>query len=169
MKVKLIILVFVVLGIASCTTKKQSAEQKAVDVAKLLTMADNHFDQQVLIKGTVNHVCTHSGRRCFLIDSTGEHSIRVEAAGQIENFPKEIMGSEILVKGTLKEQCLTAEEIDQMEADLLEKHPEESEKNGENCSAEMSNIHQMRNWMKEHGKDYYAIYYVEGHSYEAIQ
>lgn len=169
MRFKISIIVLLALITTACNSKQKPLEEKPVDVAQLLKMADNQVDQKVLITGTVNHVCSHSGRRCFLIDSTGEYSIRVEAAGTIENFPKEVMGNTILVKGILKEEQLTIAEIDEMEANVLEQHPEEAENNGENCSAEMANIKQMRNWMKEHGKDYYAIYYVEGLSYELVK
>lgn len=169
MQIKILILVFATLLFTGCNSKQKTTENKSLDVMQLLADADNNVDKQIIITGTVNHVCSHSGRRCFLIDSTGEYSIRVEAAGEIENFPKEVIGSTLLVTGILKEQRLSADEIKQMEADVIEKHPEDAENNGENCSAEMTNILQMRKWMEEHQKDYYATYYVEGLSYETTE
>ena len=50
----------------------------------------------------------------------------------------------------------------------MEKYTDE-EKEGEQCSSEMANIEGMRKWMEENGKDYYAIYYVEGISYEMVE
>ena len=168
MRFKIITALFVILTTA-CGSNKKTIEDKSVDVAQLLSIIDQNIDQEMIVKGTVNHVCSHSGRRCFLIDSTGEYSIRVEATGTIESFSKEIMGTEISVKGILREERLTSDEIEKMEADVQEKHPEDNENNGENCSAEMANIHKMRQWMKDHNKDYYAIYYVDGLSYEVAK
>lgn len=43
------------------------------------------------------------------------------------------------------------------------------ESNGETCDAELSNIENMRKWMKENNKDYYSIYFVEGTDYEVVE
>lgn len=165
---RILILAAIALMAFACNSKQQT-KVDSLNVAQLLEVIDQNIDQELTIIGTVNHVCSHSGRRCFLIDSTGEYSIRVEAAGQIESFSKEVMGTEIKVKGIVKEERMTAAEIDEYEAQVLEKHPEEAETDGETCSAEMSNINNMREWMKEHNKDYYAIYYFEGQSYEMVE
>jgi hypothetical protein len=169
MRLRFYLIALTVIIIGACNTKPKTTEKQAVGVAQLLTIIDQNIDQELTIVGTVNHVCSHSGRRCFLLDSIGENTIRVEAAGEIESFSKELMGSTIKVKGLIREDRLTLAEIEEMEQDVLEKHPEDAEAAGENCSAEMSNIHKMREWMKEHGKDYYAIYYVDGLSYELVE
>ncbi|MGF7138425.1 hypothetical protein [Roseimarinus sediminis] len=172
MKRTFILSLFIALVLLSACNQNKSqntSAEQSLDVAGLLASVDQQIDQSISLSGTVNHVCSHSGRRCFLIDSTGEYSIRVEAGGAIESFSKELMGTTIVVKGILKENRLSAAEIDEMEVEVLEKHPEDAESDGETCSAEMSNINKMRAWMKEHGKDYYAIYYVEGSAYELAQ
>ena len=169
MRISILMVAWVALLLAACTSKPKQAEDNSVDVAQLLSVIDQNIDQEMYIVGTVNHVCSHSGRRCFLIDSTGVYSIRVEATGEIESFSKELVGTSIKVKGIVKEERLTLAEIEEMEVEVIEKHPEDAENNGENCSAEMANINKMREWMKEHGKDYYAIYYVDGLSYEGVE
>ena len=169
MQIKILVIAILSIFLVACNSKTQTnTGEKSVDVAQLLDVIDQNVDQEITITGIVNHVCTHSGRRCFLIDSTGEYSIRVEASGDIESFSQEIMGSQIKVKALVREDRLSAEEITEMEAEVLEKHPEDAENNGENCSAEMANINKMRQWMKDHNKDYYAMYYVDGLSYEVV-
>lgn len=169
MNFKFILPFIMVLAVFSCKPKQQTTSDSAIDVNLLVQTVDQRVDQEVIIQGLVNHVCTHSGQRCFIIDSTGDFSIRVEAAGDLEGFSQEIMGTTIKVKGIVKEERLSADEIAQMEAAVLEEHPEDAESNGENCSAEMANILEMRNWMKEHDKNYFATYYVDGLSYEMVQ
>ncbi len=165
----LILIILLIPLTFGCNSGKTEKTQTPISVKEVITLADEKVDQELVITGTVNHVCSHSGRRCFLIDDTGEHSIRVEAAGEIENFEKELIGKNIRVTGILKEDRFTAAEIDKLESDYLTKHPEEVNNDGEHCSAELANINEMREWMKEHGKNYYAIYFIEGKSYEIPQ
>ncbi|MFB6317632.1 hypothetical protein [Saccharicrinis sp. FJH54] len=167
---KTFILTLLTVALFACNSKskesKAEAEVITVNVSELIGSLDQNVDKVVVVSGTVDHVCSHSGRRAFLIDSTGEQSIRIEAAGDIESFGKELVGSNLKVKCVIKEDRLTADDIQQKEAAVLEKHPEDAEADGENCSIEMQNIKQMRQWMKDNGKDYYATYYAEGISYE---
>ncbi len=44
----------------------------------------------------------------------------------------------------------------------------EEDGSAESCQAEMTNIAEMRSWMKENGKDYYSIYFLNGTSYEMV-
>ncbi|MDA3929781.1 MAG: hypothetical protein PF541_12585 [Prolixibacteraceae bacterium] len=169
MKFRIVLFMLVVFAFSSCNTKTSKTQTQSVDVAQLLNIIDKNVDKELYITGTVNHVCSHSGRRCFLIDSTGDNSIKIEAAGEIESFSKELIGTELKVKGIIKENRLSAAEIDEWEVEVIEKHPKDAEADGETCSAEMANINQMRAWMKEHGKDYYSIYYVDGLSYEVVE
>ncbi|MBN2805415.1 MAG: hypothetical protein JXR22_02055 [Prolixibacteraceae bacterium] len=155
--------------LSACQNNKKSSETDVLTVTQLLSNVDQLIDQELILTGTVNHVCSHSGRRCFLLDSLGDNTIRVEAGGEIESFSKELMGNTIQVKGFVREDRLTLAEIEEMELEVLEKHPEDAEADGETCSAEMANIHKMREWMKEPGKDYYAIYYVDGLSYDLVE
>lgn len=155
--------------IISCNQRKSKVEHPVIEIEQLLRIADQNIDQDLTIIGMVNHVCSHSGRRCFLVDSTGEYTIRVEAMGSIESFGKELMGSRIEVTGILKETRLTASEITDWEIELIVKNPQEEENVGENCSAEMANINKMREWMKANNKDYYAIYFFEGMNYELVE
>lgn len=169
MRIKFLLLICVCVIIVSCKQKSQNAQDRFIEIQELLNIADQHLDQELTIAGTVNHVCSHSGRRCFLVDSTGEYTVRVEAMGSIESFGKELIGSKIEVTGILKETRLTANEITDWEIELIVKNPQEEENVGENCSAEMANINKMREWMKANNKDYYAIYYIEGLNYELVE
>jgi hypothetical protein len=152
-----------------CNTKQSQFETNGLTVDQLLLKVESLIEKKVTVHGTVTHVCSHAGRRCFIIDPAGEKSIRIEALGQIESFSRELTGSDIKVKAVLKETRLTADEIDEWEIEVIEENPEDANTEGEHCSAEMSNIRKMRDWMKEHGKDYYSIYYLEGLSYELVK
>jgi len=133
MRISILMVALFALSLAACNSKPKQAEENSVDVTGLLAVIDQNIDQEIYIVGTVNHVCSHSGRRCFLIDSTGEYSIRVEAGGEIEKISKELIGNTIKVKGFVKEERVTLAQIEDMEVEALEKHPEDTEANGENA------------------------------------
>ncbi|MBK5720972.1 hypothetical protein JGH11_08820 [Dysgonomonas sp. Marseille-P4677] len=176
---KLLFIAFISCFVAACGNKKaEQADQKA-NVEKseasdlvyklddLLTIADQLVDKTVKVRGNVTHTCKHSGKRCFIVGEKGDVSMRVEAKGNIGGFNRELTGSDIEITGILKERRLTKEYIDQMEKETNEKAVKE-DGSAESCQAELNNIASMRKWMKNHDKDYYSIYYMDGQDYTAL-
>ena len=43
------------------------------------------------------------------------------------------------------------------------------DKDADHCNSEKNSIQQMREWMKNHNKDFYSIYYVNGIDYEIVK
>lgn len=146
--------------------QSSAPEKMVMEISDFMKIAIDSLEKEVNIKGTVNHVCSHSGQRCFIVDPTGEQSVRVEAKGEINSFNKELVGMDITVTGTVRERRLSNRYIDERESKVKE---EDAEEGGEHCSAELQNIQAMRDWMKENNKDYYSIIYLDGTKYEIIQ
>lgn len=138
----------------------------ACGVDSLLTAADSLVGKTVNLRGYVTHTCKHSGKRCFLTGESQAASIRVEAKEGIGGFNRELVGSQIVVKGTLRERRISQGEIAQLEAGANKKLEEDG--SAESCQAELNSVDKMRRWMKAHGKDYYAVYYVDGNEYEVL-
>jgi hypothetical protein len=115
--------VALILGLAvlfSCTNQaKQKKEEKSAQLA-VLTVDDlqaqgkDLVGKEVMVKGTVTHVCKEAGARCFIMGSTEDISLRIEA-GQIGSFTQEQMGSDIQVHGILREVQLDEEDLAEME------------------------------------------------------
>ncbi len=89
------------------STKQQNAvaeDQQVVSltVDDLYTKASDLEDKEVTVKGTVIHVCKQGGGRCFLMGSSEDVQIRVEAGEKIGAFNQEQMGSELEITGVLK-------------------------------------------------------------------
>jgi len=137
-------------------------------IKQFLTEAEQHLDEKVSLTGVITHTCKHSGKRCFLADADGKETVRVEAGGDIVGFNRELVGSLVKVTGTLKERRLSKEYIEQMEEAIKEKQVKE-DGTAETCAAENNNILNMRTWMKEHGKDYYSIFFIDGENYEIVE
>jgi hypothetical protein len=71
-------------------------------VDDLMASAAEHVDQEVVISGLITHVCKHGGQRCFVMGSTDEFSIRVEAGDEIESFKQEHVGDVLQITGILR-------------------------------------------------------------------
>lgn len=169
---------FIITGITimfffgACNNKKQEVKKQqegtVYQLEKLLEVAAENVEKQVVVKGSVTHTCKHSGKRCFIVGNDPNTSLRIEAKGTIEGFKSDLIGSEIEVIGILKERRLTKEYIDQHAEKIKVKQLEE-DGSAESCQAEMENIQKMRDWMKMHNKDYYSIYYIDGESYKVVE
>jgi len=159
---KKIALLFIVATIAfACgqSTGKQTATQEeapkaatVLTVDDLLAQASDLADQEVVVKGTVFHVCQEGGQRCFLMGSGEEITIRVEAGEKIGAFTQEQMGSELQITGILKEV--------KTEADAHNPGAEHGEAEGEK-DAETQAAH---NVLAENQAAVEKVFFIEGMS-----
>ena len=70
--------------------------------------------------------------------------------------------------GVLQEQRLSQEYIDNWEKEVAEEEAK-GDKDADHCDSEKNSIQQMREWMKNHNKNFYSIYYVNGLDYEMVK
>ena len=166
-------------AVISCSENKKQAEtskeeQTSVStntvtygLDELLAVAEQELGKTITVTGYVTHTCKHAGKRCFIEGESQKASIRVEAKGEIGGFNRELVGSKLAIKGVLKERHLSEEYIFEMEKDVNIRVAEENSE--ENCAAELSNINDMRQWMKDNNKNYFVIYYMDGLSYEELE
>lgn len=101
-------LVFLVFGCSNQNKNQQKAGEQTeaavvLSVDELYVNAADLVDKEVVVKGTVMHVCKEGGARCFLMGSTEDKNIRVEAGEKIGAFKQEQMGSDLEIVGILKE------------------------------------------------------------------
>ena len=159
------------LALFSCSGNQKQAEASdwAYELDYLLAVADQEVDKTVTVVGFVIHTCKHSGKKCFIVGESQATSLRVEIDpdGEIDAFSPELVGSKLAITGIIKEQHLSGEFIDTLESNVLLSQQEGA--SPEQCEAELSNISDMRNWMKENDKSYYIIYYMDGLKYELVE
>ncbi|WP_052671198.1 hypothetical protein [Draconibacterium sediminis] len=156
-KIALVSLFAVILFACGQQTKKQEAKIEAeksavvLSVDELLEKAPELADNEVVVKGTVFHVCQQGGERCFLMGSTEDISIRVEAGEKLGAFTQEQMGSELEITGILKE-VLT-------EADAHNPGKEHGEEEGEVEDAETAAAHEV---LAENQAAAERVFFIEG-------
>jgi hypothetical protein len=97
-------IVFFITSCGNASKKQQDAEQAKVvlTIDQMYEQAAELADKEVVVKGTVYHVCKESGARCFLMGSNENINIRVEAGEKIGAFTQEQLGSELEITGILK-------------------------------------------------------------------
>ncbi len=119
MKKTLIVLISVVV-LFSCTSQtnrkkeEKQAQLAALTVDDLQKQAKELVGKEVLVKGTVTHVCKEAGARCFIMGSNEDVIIRIEA-GKIGSFSQDQMGSDIEVRGILHEVQIDEADIEKMQ------------------------------------------------------
>lgn len=116
---KLVVLFLGLVLFYSCTNQNKKKDEKSnelvvLTVDELQTQGKDLVGKEVQVKGMVTHVCKESGARCFIMGSTEDVSIRIEA-GKIGSFSQEQMGSDIQVRGILQEVQLDEEDLAEME------------------------------------------------------
>ena len=75
----------------------------AMDIDALLASAENLVGQEVDIEGICTHICSHGGRKIFLMGSDDTKTIRIES-GKLGAFDQKCVNSIVKVKGMLKEE-----------------------------------------------------------------
>ncbi len=138
--------------------KSENAQIEAISLSvdQLLEQAPELADREVVVKGTVMHVCQQGGQRCFLMGSNEDITIRVEAGEKIGAFKQEQMGSELEIVGMLKEV--------KTEADAHNPGAEHGEMENEE-DAETQEAHKI---LAENQAEAERVFFIEGVTYKEL-
>lgn len=155
------ILAFLFFGCGNQNKKQEQATEKQVlvlTVDELYEKAAELSDQEIIVKGTVMHVCKQGGGRCFLMGSNDSINIRVEAGEKIGAFTQEQMGSDLEITGILK--------IVRTEADAHNPGKEHGEDSTEETDSIADEAHRI---IAESLEDAEVVYFIEGLSVKEIK
>jgi hypothetical protein len=126
--------------ITSCgnTTKKDETAKaikvegiEIVNFDSLVAHTDNYIGKKIMVEGKVVHVCRESGKKLFIVGTNPDIRLYIQAGENMSKFPLELLGSEVMVEGTISK---VGGEIAMGE----DKHKAEGEKvkEGELCETE---------------------------------
>lgn len=144
--------------------QQANIEVNAVDVVSLLADAEAYTGKEVVISGTVVHVCKHSGKRLHLMGSDEKTKIRVEA-GAIGQFERELEGSNIVAKGIFRREVIDEEYLAKWAGELGK---EGEHKSHEEIEEEEGKIKQYREMMKKTEDGHFENFWVDGISFETV-
>lgn len=181
---------FILLALAFIATScennnKNSAEQKTdkvVVVEEITPLLVAEFDdkagdfvgKKIKLEGTVDHICKHGGQRLFLVSEESEARIKVTPDEEIAAFNAELEGNKIIITGIVEEQRVDEDYLREWEeeiksgAEMADGKGEGShlggtvEKGGEGAdiAEEMEKVNNLREMIKESGKDYISFFSV---------
>ena len=113
---KIISLSFIAMLVLSCGNKgKKVAPQSAggsesvkVEFASLIANPSEYVGKNISVEGKVVHVCTMSGKKLFITGENPDVRLYVQAGEEMPKFPMELLGSEVIVEGTLTQPVVAA-------------------------------------------------------------
>ena len=174
---KLFLFLFIPLFFVSCTNQspKQSENSDAssesviaeVNIHDLLADSEAFLGKSVSIKGTVDHVCEHGGKKMFVFGDSPEDRIKIIPDNDMNSFEIELVGSDVLVQGTLIEELRVDEEyIAKRKSDLSS---DDSEKTQEELDGEKQQIEKLKEQLDACENDYLSFYVIECSAYEEVK
>lgn len=194
MKIKSILILATALLIVACggnTSNKSKGEVAqaqgevvvTMEIDALLASAEALVGREVAIEGICTHICSHGGRKIFLMGSEDAKTIRIES-GKLGAFDQKCVNSIVKVKGMLKEERIDEAHLKNWEeleaANAAEEHGDgeggcstEKAARGETGNTTEERIADFRARIAERkeatGKEYLSFYFVEATAYEVIE
>lgn len=122
--------------------------------------AGKWVNKKVKVKGIVDHVCKHGGKKLLLVNDDGD--VHVESDTR---FDEDLVGDEIILTGVVKEFVVDEAYCLQKEEDYIQNH-KEGKDNDEVYANKMKQIKSYRDSMKTAGVDQLAFYSLQYVSHE---
>ena len=123
--------------------QNEDATKVAITVDSFLMTPEKWANKDVLIKGTVSHVCRHSGKKLFLFGANPEKTVKVHTGGDFSTFDIKYEGTDVEITGTVVEdEKIDANYLNEWEADI-KKNVED--KDVKVCNAESQAITGQKN------------------------
>jgi DNA/RNA endonuclease YhcR with UshA esterase domain len=130
-------------------------ETPMIKIGEFDAVAGEYIDKTVKVKGIVDHVCRHGGKRLFLVDDEGDLHVESE-----ERFNDSLMGNEVTVTGIVREFRVDEAYCMQEEEDNIKSHSE-GQTNTEQFEQKKQHIAEYRDSMKVAGVDHLSFYSLE--------
>lgn len=119
------------------------------------SLAGNHVDSEILVSGIVDHVCKHGGKKILL--ATDDANVHVMSETR---FNDDLMGSEIIVTGIVREERYDESYCLKMEEDNIKSHSE-GETDDELFERKKEHVAFLRDSMKTAGVDHLSSYSLD--------
>ncbi len=139
----------------STETSQVIEETPMLKIGEFETVAANYVDKTVKVKGIVDHVCRHGGKKLFLVDDDGDLHVESE-----ERFNDSLMGNEVTVTGVVREFRVDEAYCLKMDEDNIKSHSE-GQTNKEQFEQKKKHIAEYRDSMKTAGVDHLSFYSLE--------
>jgi hypothetical protein len=141
-------------------------EPEAILVDQVLENPESYIGRKVRVEGMVSHVCRHSGKRLHLTSKSSSKVIRVEAADGINQFERELEGSDIVVEGIFHQQVIDEDYLAKWENEGFEGEGVHLEHGSGETEAKKEQIRNYRQRLRESGNDQLVSLWIDGNAFE---
>lgn len=171
----ILVFLFVSIMLVSCkettqnqaqTTQEEETLQKETPqlaLAEFDTKAGDFVNKEVEVKGIVDHVCKHGGKKLLLVTDDGDVHVTSDT-----RFEESLMGSEIALIGVVKEERIDEAYCLKMEEDNIKSHSE-GQTNDEQFKAKKDHIQSYRDQMQANNSDHVSLYSLDYVSHEEVE
>jgi hypothetical protein len=112
------IVAIIIITNSGCNNNKQIISN-VLTVDSFLLAPEQWANKDVIIKGTISHVCHHSGKKLFLFGKDAEKTVKVNAGGDHSTFDIKSEGTDVEITGTVVEdEKIDANYLNEWEADI---------------------------------------------------
>ena len=91
----------------------------SITVDSFLASPEKWADKDVVMTGTVSHVCRNSGKKLFLFGANPEKTVKINTGGDYSTFDIKYEGTDVEITGTVVEdEKIDANYINEWESDI---------------------------------------------------
>lgn len=151
----------------STNSNANLAECSSITIDSFLVVAPEYVGKELTVKGTVDHVCKHGGKRVKIFGSNPNQTLHGEATEAVGSFNAELEGSDVCLTGTVAESKMDLAYVEEYEKSILEameKESEEAEMEHAKGVDHHAKLDQIKAWKEEiatNGKGYISSYYLD--------
>ena len=169
----------IVTMLASCASKEQKKEThkdktNKLTVEQVMSDIKNYVDKDVVVMGTVGHVCSHGGKRMFIMGNDHDVTIKVTPSKELGVFEKELEGSHVLITGKVKELKIDQDYVSNLEKELSEgtdneavhDHSDGKHENEDEHAEAIKHIEAMKAKIAKSENGYFSQYWIEAMKFE---
>ncbi len=169
---KIVLLLTVIISLISCKTETKKVEKeqeiKSTEIPMLAigefdTKAGEFINEEIKIKGIVDHVCKHGGKKILMVTDDGDVHVTSD-----ERFDETLKGNDITLTGIVLEERIDEAYCLKMEEDNIKSHSEGTS-NKEQFEAKNKHIKQYRDQMKAENIAYISNYSLKYVSHTVIE
>ena len=165
-------------NVSPATASSQGGEK--IKLADFDKKAGDFVGKTIILQGIVDHVCEHDGKKMFLVDENSDARVKIVPNENMAAFTQDLIGETVEVTGIVKEFRLDEDYLIEMEEKVKAESNEESEihmgdgehkdkKEEHNGEDQMKQINNLRQKLKDSGKDHLSYYTVEATSFKIIK
>lgn len=169
---KNVFLLIVIISVISCKTETKKTkivdktiviETPLIALSEFDTKAGEFVNKEIKVKGIVDHVCKHGGKKILLV--TDESDVHITSE---ERFDEALKGSKITLTGVVLEERIDEAYCLKMEEDNIKSHTEGASTK-EQFDAKTEHIQKYRNQMIAENKTYLSNYSLKYVSHSEVE